>query len=108
MKTIQQIEKYISVLLEKERKDTKTTEDNRDRKKLRLMTLCKYYLETNPNEQFVIDEKIKVKTQIDLIVAKWKLIDSTGALSTKAKNAFYSENNMKTLKEQFTALNYLL
>lgn len=113
MKTIDEIEKDISDLLNVDRKGTKDSQDNRDRKKIRLFTLCKYYLETNPSEDFVrkmsADERVIIKRIGDGFAAyRENCTESENRDPKKLLLKYNSENELKKHKQQLIALNYLL
>lgn len=102
MKTTQTVKNEIDQLL--------IWQDKRDKKKLRFLTLCMYYLESSPDKNFLSETLEILKNRHakinDQNFVEWKR--NQQSLAIKTIEEYRTEMGYSELTLQIKALNYIL
>lgn len=112
MKTINQINDEIFSIQKtyENRNEFKKSELKRAGKKVRLLTECKYYLETNPRDEFILKSRNELKTKIKVINERFTywVKGREGKTIKQFQKEWETLNKIPDLKYQLVVLNYLI
>jgi len=111
MKTIEKVESEKRDLINQlpDAKNDRAT--NKILNRIDFLKTIILYLETNPKEEFLQSEKLKLEKQIDNIDANfnaWILSDSSRKHLEKPLKTFHKEMKIEDVKKRLKTINYLL
>jgi hypothetical protein len=110
MKTATEVQKEIDEIVRSINKNSLDTEVKTAKRKIVFLREIKLYLDTNPSEECVKQQKSEVQRRIELLPTHfegWK----TGKVLTKYKDpyaSYCSEMGLQTMNAQIKTLDYLL
>lgn len=110
MKTIEQIESKIKIILENYNPDNPKKSDKNE---YAFLKFCLNYLRTNPRESFLIYELDRLKREIEIIDLRYPewLVNQTPTSLSKVKDikSYYNHlNEIPEKKKQIKTIEYLL
>jgi predicted nuclease with TOPRIM domain len=81
---------------------------NAARKRLQFLSVCKNYLETKPTEDFLLQEKERIKKRISLLEEWFPAYKGISTDQRKWRAEYNKETGVGTLKTQLKTINFLL
>jgi hypothetical protein len=112
MKTIQQIKKEIDSILSLDRNEMKKREYIKHSKRVSFLNTCLMYIESSPDEQFVLKEITRLQNRIDAIKKQQPAFDLSpyrnSSEEKKLIESYLKEYRVPELNNQLKTLNYIL
>lgn len=107
MITVKELDKEIAELMESARIEEKPSKKKRLIEQASILKTCKMYIESNPDADFIVKEKERVNTRINLIMDGYSEYTSAERNEKKRLSEYKKLYGISQLKKQLKILSMI-
>lgn len=114
MKTEQEVKQDLDELISVDTTDFSDSKLKTHESRIDFVKTCLYYLQSNPREEFIKKEKLRLEHQIDIITEGYKRFEKQYISSmyngdeSKCRAQYNKQTNLNRLKTLLSNINYLI